>query len=295
MPCYKPLQGWYSVDGETQGKVVFNRLPGSLYIETPLPCGKCLGCRMENARNWAIRCMHEAELHEDNCMVTLTYDEEHIPKGGGLKPDDVSLWMKRLRKNFPERKIKFFLAGEYGEQLKRPHYHVLLFDIDFRPEFVYNETDTRPSLDELRATWPYGHVHVAPLTFETASYVARYCLKKQETENDYLNKETGEILQKEFTRMSRRPGIANKWIQTNLSDTYKDDTVMLSGRKSRPPRYYDKVVIKTSGENALEKIKRKRIEESFARRENNTPARLAVKEKIATAKKNLLKRSYENA
>lgn len=239
--------------------------------------------------------MHEAEQHTDSCMVTLTYDEKHKPNDGSLKPVDCQLWLKRLRKQYPDKTIKFFLAGEYGDQLKRPHYHVLLFGIDFQNEIDYNSKDPRPFQADLQRTWEFGHVHVAPLTFETASYVARYCLKKQSEEIDYVDKTNGVVLQREFTRMSRRPGIASSWIKANHVDTYKDDTVIHSKKISRPPRYYDKVVSKLFGEEKLKKIKLKRIKESFVRRKDCTPDRLSVKEKIAKARNLILKRSFENA
>ena len=295
MPCYHPLTGWYVTQGKYKGQMASRALPGVVCIETPLPCGKCIGCRLENARQWAIRCMHESELHDDNCMVTLTYDDSHLPDDHSLRPVDVQLWLKRLRKRFDDRKIKFFLAGEYGDEKKRPHYHVLLFGIDFQDDIDYNPEDTRPSVSSLQETWNLGHVHVAPLTLETASYVARYCLKKQTEEIDYVDKTNGVILEREFTRMSRRPGIASSWIQANLLDTYKDDTVIVGKKKSRPPRYYDKSFQKTNGEKSLQELKRKRLEESFLRRADNSPDRLIVRERIAKAKLALLKRRYENA
>lgn len=295
MPCYHPLTGWYVTHGKYKGQMASRALPGVVCIETPLPCGKCIGCRLENARQWAIRCMHESELHDDNCMVTLTYDDEHLPDDHSLRPVDVQLWLKRLRKRFDDRKIKFFLAGEYGDEKKRPHYHVLLFGIDFQDSIDYNSEDSRPSVTALQETWNLGHVHVAPLTLETASYVARYCLKKQTEEIDYVDKSNGVILEREFTRMSRRPGIASSWIQANLLDTYKDDTVIVGKKKSRPPRYYDKSFQKSNGEKSLQDLKRKRLEESFLRRADNSPDRLIVRERIAKAKLALLKRRYENA
>lgn len=293
MPCYHPLEAFVSVDGDTSGAIVFNRLPGRLYVPVPLPCGKCIGCRMDYARQWAIRCMHEAELHDYNCMVTLTYDNDHLPDDSSLRPVDVQLWLKRLRRQFPDYKIKYFLCGEYGDQFSRPHYHVLLFGIDFSHDYEYNNKDSRPKVVELQDTWTLGHVHVAPLNYEIACYVARYCTKKQEKEIDYCDKKTGVVLQKEFTRMSRRPGIAHDWIKKNSFDTYKTDTVVVNGDNvSRPPRYYDKVFKKINGDLSLDKIKSKRIEETFARGIMSSD-KLAIKEKIAKARLALQKRRLE--
>jgi len=299
MPCYQPLFGWYCLDGEERGKVIFQRQPGIMYVETPLPCGQCLGCRMEQARQWAIRCCQEAEMHDDNCMVTLTYDDANLPDDGGLRPEHPTLWLKKLRRKFPEKKIRYFLAGEYGDKLSRPHYHVLLFGIDFANDIDYNVKDTRPPQSDLQETWTHGYVNVAPLTYETAAYVARYCLKKQKSEMSYCDKSTGVILHREYTRMSRGrgkvTGIGSKWISSFEHDTYKTDSIHMQGSKiSRPPRYYDKQHIKFHGDNSLDKIKQKRIEESFKRRQDSTPERLAVREKIQRAKQALTKRGYEN-
>lgn len=293
MPCYSPLEAWYGTDGDLRGKVLFNRLPGRLYVPLSLPCGKCVGCRMEYARQWAIRCVHEAEEHEHNCMVTLTYDDKYLPENGSLCPEHVQKWLKRLRKSFPDKKIRFFLAGEYGDRMSRPHYHVLLFGLDFASEISYNQHDDRPKVIELESTWRLGHVHVAPLTIETASYVARYCLKKQTDPKKYFAS-TGCELHSEFTRMSRRPGIGYSWLHQNKVDTYKDDCVVVGKKISRPPRYYDKMYLKSDGDDALSGIKVRRTNAAFKRRANATPDRLAVREIICKAKLALLKRGYEN-
>lgn len=294
MPCYQPLQGWYSCDGDTKGAVIFARQPGRMYIETALPCGKCIGCRMEQARQWAIRCMHEAEDHENNCMVTLTYDEQNVPADGSLQPMELQLWLKRLRKKFPSR-IRYFACGEYGDQYHRPHYHCLLFGIDFDDSIEYNPNSGLPSVSELQETWTNGYVKVSPFTYESAAYVARYVIKKQKSEDSYLDKTTGVIRSPEFTRMSRMPGIGCRWLQQNYADTYKDDTVIFArGQVTRPPRYYDKKFEQGPGAGTIQDIKKKRIEESFKRRSDSTPEKLRVREIVAKARLAQLKRGYEN-
>jgi hypothetical protein len=50
-----------------------------------IPCGQCIGCRLEYSRQWAMRCHHEASLHIFNSFITLTYDPEHLPQDGSLK------------------------------------------------------------------------------------------------------------------------------------------------------------------------------------------------------------------
>lgn len=101
-----------------------------------VPCGHCIGCRLDYSRQWAERCIHEAESHEHNYFLTLTYDDEHLPKGSKgiatLVGDAISEFMKALRQywkyhyNFDG--IRFFGAAEYGELSLRPHLHILLFN-----------------------------------------------------------------------------------------------------------------------------------------------------------------------
>jgi len=294
-PCYHPLQAYLATDGEEKGQIVFARQSGRIYLETQLPCGTCLGCRLDYSRQWSIRCMHEAELHDDNCMLTLTYDDVHLPEDGSLQPRDVVLFLKRLRKTLSPQKISYYMAGEYGENTSRPHYHVLIFGADFADVELYSHPFARVDIDVVERAWGLGHVRRDPLTMETAAYVTRYCLKKQNKEIDYVDKSSGVIRRREFVRMSRRPAIGRRWYEQNSKDTYRDDTVVLKDLVSRPPRYYDKVKKQIEGDDALKEIKRKRLKESFARRHDTTPARLAVREKIAKAKNALLKRSYENA
>jgi len=253
---------------------------------------------MKQARQLASRCMHEVDLHDDTCMVTLTYDDEHLPQYGHLCPRDLTLWLKRLRKTFPNKKIRYFGAGEYGSQYQRPHYHVLIFGLDFQDELNYNPNDQRPLLTDLKDTWNYGHLKVTKFSYESAAYVARYCLKKQnETQRDdrlIVDRTTGVLLAPEFTRMSRMPGIGAKWLSSNHEDTYKDDIVIAGGAKRRPPRYYDKRYVKIKGEGALDITKAKRIHAALKRSKDSTPERLAVREKIMKSAIAEKRRGYEN-
>ena len=128
MTCYHPLECW-RVDG--QSKLAFVKPREALIREKlEVPCGQCIGCRLERSRQWAVRCIHEAQLHKDNCFITLTYNDEHLPSPPSLSVRDFQLFMKRLRKRFGKG-IRFFHCGEYGEKYGRPHYHACLFGFDF--------------------------------------------------------------------------------------------------------------------------------------------------------------------
>ncbi len=110
-------------------------------------CSQCIGCRLDHAGMWASRIEHESSLYDDsngNCFITLTYDEEHLPQDWSLDKSHFQKFMKRLRKRYPQ-KIRYYHCGEYGENCRhgihttlcpgcnvgRPHYHAILFNIDF--------------------------------------------------------------------------------------------------------------------------------------------------------------------
>ncbi len=128
MPCYHPLSAFQCADGS----IVFHERRWYNTVKTlSLPCGQCIGCRLERSRQWAMRCMHEAQLHENNCFITLTYDNTHLPSDGSLHYKDFQLFIKRLRKKFGNTRIRYYMAGEYGENFGRPHFHACIFGHDF--------------------------------------------------------------------------------------------------------------------------------------------------------------------
>lgn len=182
-----------------------------------VPCGKCVGCRIDRSRVWADRMALELE---DNAgrgvFVTLTYDNAHLPwcfynDTPTLNKRDCQLFMKRLRKRFPGRRIRYYLAGEYGPKNGRPHYHAILFGItmaDFGDCIVHHYNGIGQPVfqsDVLADIWRCGFVSIAPCTYATCAYVARYTLKKVYAgdDGDGLNYEQVP----EFSLSSRRPGI----------------------------------------------------------------------------------------
>lgn len=125
MTCYHPIKAFRTASG-----VSFSELGRDDHLgDIELPCGRCVGCRLRRANEWALRVMHEAKLHPANCFVTLTYRDEDLPENGSLRHRDFQLFMKRLRKRAD---VRFYMCGEYGEQKLRPHYHACLFGVDYR-------------------------------------------------------------------------------------------------------------------------------------------------------------------
>ncbi len=282
MPCFHPLTAWKDV----VGAITFKPTEG-VGFRFPLPCGQCRGCRLERSRQWAMRCVHEASLFEDNCFITLTYSDEFLPSDGSLNKKHFQDFMKRLRSRFVGRRIRFFHAGEYGAKHRRPHYHACLFNFDFADKKLFKRVNglSLYTSDVLDSIWKFGFCSVGTLTFESAAYVARYIMKKvtgDAAAEHYLGCDdfTGELteLAPEYTTMSRRPGIGREWYERFAGDVFPGDDVVLRGRKMRPPRYYD-CIYEQENPDDFARIKAERVRASHRGAADCTPERLAVRER----------------
>lgn len=330
MPCFHPVPSWYSKEVLPSGK---NKI---LYGESSyhpakalngtapdmhLPCGYCSGCRERKACNWAIRCYHESLQYDDNCFITLTFDDEHLAKRvnpHSVDVEDYQKFMKKLRKKFVpkcpypvghagregwliENAIRFFHCGEYGGKKGRPHYHAILFN--FRPDdlkFWKNSDSGHPvyTSDVLADIWGNGQVYVGDVSYESACYVARYVIDKwygedQDFHYTDFDRHTGEILverKPEYTTMSRNPGIGRRFIDGYIDDVYPHDFVTVNGVKMPPPKYYDKQ-LELLRPYDFEQIKFERELRAEERADDNTPFRLAQKEAVKKAQLGMLKRA----
>jgi hypothetical protein len=238
------------------------------------PCGYCQKCRLEKSKEWSIRIMHESMMHENNCFLSLTFNNENLPQNGSINPKDVQLFIKRLR-HHSDDPIRFYACGEYGALKFRPHYHALIFGFDFddkeifkviqKPDgSVYNVCTS----EKLQKLWPYGFSTTAELTMETALYTARYVQKKitgnseiarQKKEEKYGDKKA------EFALMSRKPGIGKPWFDKYSNDVYPKDFVTINGCYFKPPRYYDTLYATKNPYhfNEIRKLREERGEEYF--------------------------------
>lgn len=302
MSCYSPLTAFKAKSKDPQKMLLTFRRSESWKGEAiNLPCGQCVGCRLEKSRQWAVRCTHEASLHERNCFLTLTYDEQNLPKDGSLHLEHFQLFMKKLRKKFGAG-IRFFHCGEYGGQFGRPHYHSLLFNHDFDDKKFFSERNGNKvyTSSTLRELWSQGHSVIGEVTFQSAAYVARYVMKKVTGENaelHYLGRKP------EYVTMSRRPGIGKGWYDRFKSDVYPLDRVVVRGHDTRPPRFYDKKFEKEDPSTyALIKIEREKNEKFVTDVDSNgkilvvsdsSLSRLAVKEVVKKAEISTLVRPLE--
>lgn len=304
MACYSPLTAYYSKDVNPSGKrgVVFNPR-FALQPDDPfkLSCGQCIGCRLKYSSNWAVRCYHEAQMHEASCFVTLTFDDAHLPADGMIRVSDCQKFLKRLRRSLGGTKVRVAYCGEYGELNLRPHYHFLIFGFGFpdrrhwstRNGFKYYRS---PMLEKL---WKFGNSLVCDFSFETAAYVSRYMLKKQKgksyEDNPRVNYVTGEVLEREFFHTSRRPGIGSDWFRRFASDVFPTDEVVINGRRMAPPKFYD-TQFQILDPYTMDDVKARRVAAGRDAKvaANNTFRRLRDREEVKMAQINSLARRFEH-
>lgn len=243
MRCLSPRTVGFLDDGKTISWS--SKYFSKQYATFQLPCSKCIECRLEYARQWAVRCVHEAKMHRDNSFITLTYSDEHL-KNPKLQYVDFQLFAKRLRKliskTYIDKKISIFVTGEYGEKTKRPHWHAIIFN--WRPSdavhlYSNDRGDKIYTSSTLSELWPYGRSELGSVTFESAGYVARYAAKKLVHGND------GEHDFDPISKKSSKNAIGKAFLEKYYKDVFNYGTVILDdGTKTSIPRYYEKWLLK---------------------------------------------------
>ena len=298
MPCYHPMPAVRMTDGSVK---FVSRNKRGVEGTLELPCGQCVGCRLERSRQWAMRCLHESTLHDRNSFITLTYDEGNLPEGGTLVYSDFQKFLKRLRKRSGVP-IRFYVGGEYGEQYKRPHYHACIFGYDFPDRVYYKKTSSGEKIYTskfLESLWPFGLSSVGEVTFESAAYIARYCVQKVtgDLAKEYYRTVTkdGVVVDRlpEFNHMSLKPGIGSRWLEKYRSDVYPRDYVVIRGVKTKPPKYYDKLFEKHDPGEFSEIVASRELDMHTLRLADPKEfwdERLSVKEQVHKARSAMLKR-----
>lgn len=308
MRCASPQKGWRKVYKRGSIRGIFIKEPCSR------PCGQCWMCRLELARQWATRCHHEAQLHEHNSFITLTYNNQHLPKDKSVHKRELQLFFKRLRKHIHPQEVRYYACGEYGTKLGRPHYHACLFGYDFPDKTILKPARLRISQNHFKAPndftlytsktleklWGKGFVTIGEVTFESAGYVARYIMKKWKGKKEEISKYYGDKAP-EFALMSRRPGIGKEWFEKFINDCYPKDFTTINGKKVKPPKYYDYLLeirqpflfeeIKIQRENREEENNAKKTTKDHLDELKYEKYRETVKIKQCK----VLERTYENA
>lgn len=237
MACHNPIQGWRPRKGR---QLVFNKNWGWADQPISIPCGRCIGCKLDRSLMWAVRITNEMTLHEKACFLTLTYKD--LPEGGTLIKEDLQAFFKRLRFHLEPLKIRYYACGEYGTESLRPHYHVCLFGWFPDDAKIYKHTpDGHPlwTSQQLEEIWGHGFAVVGALNFETAAYTARYVTKK--ITGDKSPEHYGNRLP-EFSLSSRRPGIGADWARRYSQEIKAHASIYARGQTFPVPPYYKKIL-----------------------------------------------------
>lgn len=332
MPCSNPLQGilvpCIKKTGEfgrsfTPIPELRERFRKGLPLSDKVvgaPCRKCLQCRLEMSREKALRATHEARMFENNCFITLTFNErslhDHMPCVDGLFSLDRKIiqdFIKRLRHAFSPSLLRVFGCGEYGEacavcrksrracnciryvqDLGRPHYHLCVFNCSFLDRKLIGSKDKFRyySSEKLSKLWRFGFSMVCDFSFETAAYVARYNLKKINGVN--AEKHYKGRLPEFPIYPTRGGGLGKPWFEKfGKSDVFPTDSCLARNVKCGVPAYYDRLRDRIDPEG-LAKAKLLRSQNAKKRLEDNTFARLQDKERCVASKIKSLIRRLEN-
>lgn len=230
MRCIRPLKASQRDDHSITFSMK-EAIPGLQTFQ--IECRKCLPCRLNQAREKAIRCYHESKMHDDNIFLTLTYNEESL-ESPRLIYKHFQDFMKRLRESTPN-KITYMVTGEYGEKHKRPHWHAIIFNYtpnDPKPKYTTELGEPVYTSQKLTDLWSYGNIEYGSVTMDSASYVARYAAKKlthgKDQEHDYHP----------IHKTSSKKAIGRTWLEANYIHTFQNGFVVINGTQMKIPRYY---------------------------------------------------------
>jgi hypothetical protein len=237
MPCRSPLVGYH----DQSGRFTLKRPSLSRPDVITLSCGVCRDCRLAKARDWAIRAYHEAQLHDSNLFVDLTFAVDPV----SISKYDLRIFFKRLRR--AGHKFRYFGVGEYGENFGRPHYHICLFGLHLDDLYPWKKSKKGTLLyrsPTLEKHWRKGHVTISQFSPEAAGYAARYTMKKikgEIAEEHYTRRYNGVKVNicPEFQVQSLKPAIGRGWIERHYEVTYRNGYVDYRGKKQPIPKYYD--------------------------------------------------------
>lgn len=264
MRCTSPRTVGFKPDGKTLSWSL--KTNSREFCTFQLPCGKCIECRLDYARQWAIRCVHESKMYERNSFITLTYSDQNL-KSPKLIYSDFQKFMKKLRK-LQNEPIGVFVTGEYGEQTKRPHWHAIIFNWepnDAKPKYKTSQGHQVYESETLTKIWGHGHAEFGSVTFESAGYCARYAAKKlthgKDNEHDY----------EPISKKSSKHAIGKKFLEKFWPDIFTHGKLVLQdGTETSIPRYYEKWLKENQPifwNHYVTETKQKKIELAHARAE----------------------------
>ena len=305
MTCYDPRPAWQINSPAHENPVIkIGALPGNAYargydVEAfKVPCRQCIGCRLDKTRDWTVRLTDELRYWETASFLTLTYADEHMPMHGSISKRALQLFIKRLRKSL-DGEVRHFSIGEYGDKFGRPHYHSILFGYDFpdRQFHKWNNGKVVYISDDLKALWPAGFSTIQGVSEDSIAYVAGYCQKKivgKKADEHYYRQHPTEdrqvTVRPEFQLQSL--GLGKQYYEDYKDDLYPEDFHLLKGKPVPIPEYYDRLHAREYPEEHAALVERRKTK-AAENEQDQTPERLAVREKIAIKKRNAKTRQME--
>jgi len=211
-------------------------------LDFRVPCGKCLPCQKKRRSEWSLRLEHEYLFSDSAFFITLTYNDLHIPRTKQgyqtLFKKHVQDYIKRLRNdhvkyvsktlNISKKEVKFrakplryYAVGEYGSKTRRPHYHLILFNMDIG------------NIAPLQNQWKKGFADVGTVTSSSINYVTKYMFKQFNRKTDRRTPP--------FSLMSKKPIIGNAYLQNYGTHHIESESLEvrdMNGRVRRLPKAY---------------------------------------------------------
>lgn len=289
MRCFHPMTAWF-VDGQKVPVINESQPRNAISDSFGLRCGRCIGCRIQTAESWVVRCVHESRMHKWNSVVTLTYDPKFVPYQGQLVYSHFQKFVRKARRKLGP--FSYYGCGEYGDISERPHFHACLFGLRFPDRKYFKRAGDGSNLYTsavLSDLWGKGHCTVGDFSSKSAAYVARYVVKKVTGERasshyERIDTLTGEVfqLEPEFNMMSLKPAIGKRFWDKYKEELLVRDGCIVDGKAKRVPKTYDRWL------TAIDPMRMGGIESERQLKalpywEDMTAARLAVQEVCAKA------------
>lgn len=241
-------------------------------LERVVPCGQCIECEAQKSTEWAFRVMLESK-DKDACFLTLTYNDENLPKNQSVEKSAVQKFIKRFRKNYPDIAIKYFACGEYGEKFARPHYHIIIIGYTFDDVTFWDKSKSGEDLfrsAKLEKLWTFGFSYIEDVTLQSAKYVAKYLQKALFPKAErYVDDAIDRLLLgRNYYTFQELYGIEPPFVlmskglgYTNWNKDIITGKIYIDGRYIKVPRYF---LDRFEKENACElvELRQRRIETS---------------------------------
>ena len=303
MPCYSPIKAWEKRHPEDNGNYGITFTPAEAQLDSPIdiPCGGCIGCRLDKAADWSTRATNELRYHDDACFITLTYNDDHLPNDKSINRDDPRNFLRRLRRAYPDQKIRYFGCGEYGKNqqgeinpftgkpdIGRPHYHYIIYGMNFDDRRLINDDDIpQYESQQLEELWGKGFTSLGNADQKNIDYISQYTTKKingnmAADHYKYLDPVTGEEInrQPEFISVSTQPGIGSQWFDDFEGDCLKGFITNGKGRVQKIPKYYKRQMKERFCSENYETVKKNTMKHVKPDHPDNSPERLKAREEV---------------